>query len=175
VDLVIELNVSDSLVSSALTAQYATQRAGEIRPFSLDMSQVSVSVWQALVAVETGSLVRPTDDNATGFVYQAPAAGQTDDEEPAWGASLAQTTQDGSILWTTLAPPAVGQDTIASASWDQESPPDAALTISSVVNTPLSANALVGGGTQGQTYLVVVSVTMTSGTLYKQPIYVNVV
>lgn len=174
-DLVVSPNVSESFVSSALTAQYATQRAGEIRPFSLDMSPVSVSAWQSLVSVDANALVRPSDDEATGFVYRAPASGQTGEDEPAWATSLVETTQDGSITWATLAPPASGQDTIASASWDQESPPDAALTITGLANTSLSANAMIGGGTQGQTYLVVVSITMTSGPVYKQPIYVNVI
>ncbi len=172
-DLVIALNVSDSLVSSALTPQYATQKAGERRPFSLDASVLSVPVWQPSVAVVANSFVRPTDENATGFVYKTAADGQTDNDEPAW--SVSGTTQDGSLTWTPLAPAAAGQDTIASASWDQESPPDAALTITGEAITALSANAMVGGGTQGQTYLVVVSITMTSGPIYKQPIYVNVV
>jgi hypothetical protein len=172
-DVVLALNVSESFVSQALNPQYATQKAGERRPFSLDASEASVPVWQSLVSVVANSFIRPTEDNATGFVYKTSADGQTGSDEPAW--ALSGVTQDGSLQWTALAPAAAGQDTIASATWDQESPPDAALTITGVTNTALSTNAMIGGGTQGETYLVVVSITMTSGPIYKQPIYVNVV
>lgn len=165
--------MSEAFVSTALTPEYATQRSGELRPFTVDVSSLAVPVWEALIAIGASGFIRPTQENATGFVYQTSANGQTGTEEPAW--STSGPTQDGSLQWLPLAPAAPGQDTIASASWDQESPPDAELTIAGVAHTSLAATAVIGGGTQGLTYLVVVSITMSSGPIYKQPIYVNVV
>lgn len=171
----IEIKVSESLVSSALAPEYATQRAGEQRPFTLDASSLSVPAWQPLVSVPASSFIRPSEEKATGFVYQSAADGQTGSEEPAWSTSLSDQTTDGSVVWDSFAPPAPGQDTLASVSWDQESPPDAQLTVTMVETTSLSTSAVIGGGTQGETYLVVVGMTMSSGPIYKQPIYINVI
>jgi len=163
-----------SFVVAAFTAQNASQLAGSNRPYEIDVSSLSVEVWQAASFVASAGLMRPTSANETGFVYQAASAGQTGTTEPAWPTIAAGTVTDGSITWTAEAPPASGQDEIASVAWTQVSPPDAALTITSETNTDFTARALIGGGTSGNTYEVLCKITMASGAIYPVQIYVQV-
>ena len=163
-----------SPVVSAFAVQTASQLAGSKRPYEIDVSSLSVEVWQPAVYVAASSLMRPTDVNETGFVYQAAAAGFTALTEPSWPKVAAGTVTDGSVTWTAETPVAAGQDSITSVTWTQVSPPDATVTIASMTNTGLTAKALIGGGTSGNTYEVLVSITMSSGAIYPVQIFVSV-
>lgn len=143
-----------------------SQPAGGSYPRFVDVSDRSTPKWDENLPVAANSLIRPTKGNGTGFVYHAGGAGQTGENEPAWPTVAGGTVTDGSITWTAQAPPAAGQDAIASVVWSQVSPPDATLTISGQSNTTLVAQANIGGGTSGKTYTVRAQVTMTSSAVY---------
>lgn len=151
-----------------------TQRAGSNRLFQLDVGSLIASPWQPNMAVSAGQIIRPTWKNQNGFWDQAGAAGQTGDNEPGWVGTLAGTTQDGSVLWTAIAPPGTGQDSIASVVYTQVSPPDALLTITPGSNSQRVASALLGGGTSGQVYTINVAITMASGQIYVAQIILTI-
>jgi len=53
----------------------------------------------------TGSVVRPTDDSASGFNdrhFKCTTAGTSGGSEPAWNLTIGGTTSDGSVTWTTI-------------------------------------------------------------------------
>ena len=148
--------------------------AGECLPFIVDTSQRVVSEWQPSSLYVASALVRPTDANETGFWYQNGAEGQSGPSEPSWSTPAGNITQDGSLIWTALVPPASGEDTIVSVAWIQIDPPDGALTISGQTNDSLTASAYLGGGTSGKVYTVNDVVTMASGAIYIAQIVLTV-
>jgi hypothetical protein len=155
--------VTDILISGSDPAN-ASQLAGQNLQYIIDVSSIAVNAWSANASVSANAVIRPTDDNQNGFLFQTAASGQTGQIEPAWPKS--GTVQDGSLVWTPLAPPAASEDSVLSASWLQQSPPDAALTISSQSTGALTASAYLGMGTSGQIYTIIASVTMRSGAVY---------
>jgi hypothetical protein len=150
-------------------------KAGSNRPVRLDLNAQSVDAWDADAAIPPGAFTRPSlasesadgRDHSTGFIYKnGNVAGQTGALEPAWGNINNGSTPDGSLMWTAIVPPATGQDTIQSAVWAQSAPPDGALTITGQQRDALTATAFIGGGTQGNVYVILVTVTMSSGASY---------
>lgn len=164
-----------SLIAQALPAVQGTQNAGGKRTYGFDASALSVAPWQPNAFVSPNALIRPTLKNQTGFIYQNGSnAGQSGNIEPAWPNAANATVADGSLDLTARVPPVVGQDQIDSVVWSQVSPPDATLTIGAQANTSLVATAEIGGGTAGNTYEVLVTVTMTSGQIWPQSIYITI-
>ena len=143
-----------------------SQLAGANRPYEIDIGERAISAWVPNASIAAGAHTRPSSGHETGFLYQANAAGQTGALEPAWSTTLGGTTPDGSLIWTTVAPPAIGEDTIQSVAWTQQSPPDGALTITSESLDALTASAYLGGGTVGNTYTVLAEITMVSGAIH---------
>lgn len=153
------------MTSAAPTVIARSQLAGANLPYTVEVGEASVSEWEAGALVAASAVLRPTSGKETGYFYRNGAsAGQTGPSEPAWPTT--GTVPDGSATWTPVAPPVAGGDTIASVAWMQSSPPDAALLITSESNDELTASAYIGGGTAGNSYLIVVSITMTSGAIY---------
>jgi hypothetical protein len=164
----------DILVNQSTTVE-VEQLASQNLPYVIDVGQVAVAGWNAGASITADALVRPTTANQTGFVYQAGATtGQTGELEPAWPKTAGGTVIDGSVTWTAIAPPAAGEDSIASAVWSQASPPDALLTIALMATTALTASAYIGGGTSGNIYLVNAIITMHSGAIFRVAIYVSI-
>lgn len=164
-----------SLVSQALPPVQATQNAGGKKTYGFDVGALTVAPWQPNASIPANALIRPTQKNQTGFIYQNGAsAGQSGSSEPTWLAAVNATVSDGSLLLTARVPPVVGQDQIASVAWTQVNPEDANLTIGNQANTTLIATAEIGGGTVGVTYQVLVTVTMTSGQIWPQSIYITI-
>lgn len=149
------------------------QFAGQALPYIIDVGSVAVNAWSANSFIAANALLRPTNGNETGFLYQTAAAGQTGPLEPAWATT--GTVKDGSLTWTPLTPPAAGEDSISSVTWTQVNPPDGTLTIASQSNTTLTATAKLGGGTSGQIYTVIVKITMASGAIYVVEIVLAIV
>lgn len=157
-----------------------TKTAAAVLPLEVDFSAPSVEVWEANAYVPASGLRRPSsatesadgNDHSTGYIYQTSAAGQTGPLEPAWPTT--GSAKDGSITWSPLVPIAAGQDSIASVTWSQSNPPDAALTITGQAVTGLIASAQIGGGTAGNAYLIDVEATMTSGAVYPVQILLTV-
>ena len=66
------------------------------------------SAWSATTAytakaardAKTGGIVKPTTQN--GYFYICTTAGTTDASEPAWSTTVGGTTNDGSVVWTTV-------------------------------------------------------------------------
>lgn len=143
-----------------------TQLAGANQPYDVDVGLRAVQPWAANATMNANALVAPSKCNRTGFVYATATPGQTGSREPAWGTSAGATVSDGSITWTAVTPPASGEDGIASVIWTQDNPPDDTLMITSQTNTSLVASAFIGGGTSGNLYVIVVSVSMESGAIY---------
>jgi hypothetical protein len=56
-------------------------------------------VWDESTAVEVGDVVRPTPDNASGYIYRATVAGTTSTTEPTWPTGVSSTVGDGSATW----------------------------------------------------------------------------
>lgn len=152
--------------------QTGTQYAGAAREYRIDVTSRAVSAWQPNISIDANELIRPTAPNQNGFIYQnGLSPGQTGPTEPNW---INGTVTDGSLTWTALAPPTGSEDSIQSVVWSQSNPPDGMLTIVDQANDVLTASAFIGGGTSGQTYLVVVTITMASGQIYPVKIYVTV-
>jgi hypothetical protein len=55
--------------------------------------------WDESTAVEVGDVVRPTPDNASGYIYRATVAGTTGTTEPTWPTGVASTVTDGGATW----------------------------------------------------------------------------
>lgn len=157
-------------MSSNCTIVNRTMLSGERLEFDVDVGQRAVTTWSPNASISANTLIAPTKRNRTGFVYSTVADGQTGTIEPAWGPS----TKDGSLTWTQMTPPAVGEDSIASVTWTQQDPPDSALTITGQTNTNLVASAYLGGGTSGNVYLILVAVTMISTAVHEVQIVLTV-
>lgn len=153
---------------NASTPVNVSQLAGQNLPYVIDVGNAAVVGWNAGASIAAGSLVRPTNANQTGFLYQSgSSAGQTGALEPAWPKIAGGTVVDGSVTWTAIAPPAAGEDFIASATWTQASPPDAALTITGQSLGSLAATAYLGGGTSGNVYTINAVITMRSPAVFR--------
>ena len=147
--------------------------AGERLPFVVDVSNRAVAPWESSAIYHAGDLIRPTDLNATGYVYQVNAEGQSGAYEPTWATPAGAITQDGSLTLTAIVPP-TSEDSVQGAVWVQLNPPDGALIISSLSFTDLTASAFLAGGTPGQTYTINAEVTMVSGAIYVAQIVLQV-
>jgi hypothetical protein len=144
--------------------------AGSRLQFDVDVGQRAVNEWAANASIPANTLVAPSKSKRTGYVYLTTTEGQTGHNEPGWPTVAGNTATDGSITWTAEIPPANGEDSILSATWTQQSPPDASLTITGETNTSLIASAYFGGGTSGNAYFIVVQITMTSGAIHSAQI-----
>ena len=164
--------MTDIVVTDSVTVVQLQQVAGSARLRVLDVSAQSVPFWQPSSYVGSSGFMRPTDANENGFVYKTNAAGVTGAKEPTW--PVTGTVTDGSLTWTTQTPPAAGSDTVNSATWSQVNPPDNTLTITGQSTTPLTASALIGGGTAGKAYPLLVSITMASGQVYNIPLLISI-
>jgi hypothetical protein len=157
-------------VMSALAIFSVSQPAGDNIQYPIDVTALAVRPWSAGSYIQAGTLMRPTaaygGGHGTGFVYQASATGQTGSTEPTWPTTAGGTVTDGSITWTAIVPPAAGADTIAGVAWTQANPPDASLTITGQTSSGVVTSAFVGNGTSGNTYTVLVTVTMASGVKF---------
>jgi hypothetical protein len=151
------------------------QRAGSRRLFQFDVGSLAVPPWQPAMSVLANAVIRPTQDNQTGYLYQAGSNGQTGDTEPGWAQTLGGTTTDGSLTFNAIAPPSIGEDSVASIVFTQVSPPDSALTITPGTNTQLVAEAWFAGGTSGNVYTINAAITMTSGAIYVPQIILTVI
>ncbi len=156
---------------NASTPANVSQFAGQNLPYIIDVGNAAVVGWNAGISIAANALLRPTNPNQTGFLYKNNGpAGQTGALEPAWSKTVGGTTPDGSLTWTTVAPPAAGEDSILSVTWTQANPPDAALTITLQSFGALTATAYLGAGTSGQIYTINVLVTMVSGAVFRAQI-----
>lgn len=153
---------------NASTPVNVSQFAGQNLPYVIDVGNAAVTGWNAGASIAATSLIRPTNANQTGFLYQSGGtAGQTGALEPAWPKIAGGTVIDGSVTWTAVAPPAAGEDHIASATWTQANPPDATLTITGQTTSTLIASAFLGQGTSGNVYTINAVITMVSGTIFR--------
>lgn len=152
-----------------------SQLAGENLQYIIDVSASATNPWKAGASVAARSLIRPTWKNATGFVYQANAAGQSGGLEPAWPTAAGAMVADGSVTRTAIVPPASGQDSIASVTWTQKNPPDSALAMTDTSNTQLTATVFLGPGTYGQIYTVLATIIMVSSAKFVAEIVLAIV
>jgi hypothetical protein len=151
------------------------QFAGANIPYEFDVSLISVIAWAPSVSIVANQLVRPSNGNETGLLYQNGATpGQTGPDEPTWPTPAGAFVPDAALNWTGVVPPAVGQDVIQSVTWTQVSPPDGTLTISGQTHTSLTVSAFVGGGTTGKKYTILVLITMASGATYPIELVVTI-
>lgn len=160
--------------TSTPTIVLRSQFAGSNEPYEVDVSERATQSWEANSIFNATDFTKPSIGHETGFVYQTSANGQSGTNEPAWPTTLGGTVVDGSLTWTAVAPPAGGEDSIASVTWTQSNPPDGTLTITNQSHTSLTALAYCGGGTAGNTYLIVVAITMTSGAVYVAKIALSI-
>ena len=58
--------------------------------------------WSAGASISSGDIVVPTENNKTGFAYQAGGGGTTGGTEPTWPKTLADTVDDNGITWTCI-------------------------------------------------------------------------
>ena len=164
-----------STTAASLTTPISKkQRAGSNRLFQLDNGALLVPPWQASMSISASQVIQPTWENRTGFWYQAAGPGQTGDNEPGWGSVLAGPTTDGSLTWTAIDPPGSGQDSIATVTYTQVSPPDALLTITPGTNSQRVAGVMFGGGTSGNVYTINAAITMVSGQTYVAQILLTI-
>jgi len=151
------------------------QPAGANRLYEIDISALAVAAWQPSISIEASALMRPTSLNQVGFIFQnGPNPGQTGELEPAWPRTAGGTVNDGSATWTAIVPPAAGADSIESVTWATENPPDATLLISGQSQDKLTASAYLGGGTSGNVYLVLATITTALGAVYPVQIYLTI-
>jgi hypothetical protein len=160
---------------NASTPVNVSQFAGQNLPYIIDVGNAAVTGWNAGASIAATSIIRPTNTNQTGFLYQSGAsAGQTGALEPAWPKTAGGTVIDGSVTWTAVAPPAAGEDSIASATWTQANPPDGLLTITGQATGSLVASAFLGQGTSGNVYTVNAVITMHSGAIFRVTIILSI-
>lgn len=151
-------------------------RAGSNRLYQFDVGALIVPPWQANMGIAIGGTVRPTQRNSTGFWYQndGASAAQTGDSEPGWGSVLGGQTPDGSLIWTAVAPPGTGQDSVASVIFSQVNPPDDDLTITPIAPSQRIASAYFGATTSGSVYVVNIEITMTSTQVFVPQLILSV-
>lgn len=138
-----------------------SQSVGATQPYQIDVN--SAPAWRPNTPIQAGTVIEPTGNRRTGFVYVAVGSGQTGRREPIWVTQVELMNSDGSLNWIAHVPPAPGQDIVDSATWTQVSPPDGELTISGQTVSGLSVGASVSGGTAGLTYRIRVEIVMSSG------------
>lgn len=166
--------------TDSVQIEYRTKLAAEPLDFEADFGLTAVAVWAADASIEANELRRPSTatesadgaDHSTGWIYQAAAEGQTGPTEPAWATT--GNTADGSVSWAPVIPGGASEDTLQSATWTQESPPDSALTITNQSVGTRTASATVSGGTSGNTYLIVVTGIRKSGNGKAIQLYLTV-
>lgn len=152
----------------------AQQVAGSDLPYRFDISSVCARAWQANAYIKAGTVLRPTCGNGTGFVYPAQATGQSGEIEPAWATTPGTPVQDGSLTLTTAIPPAGGQDTIESVSATTVNPPDQTLTVGAPTNDEFTLGINIGGGTAGETYVILILATMASEVIWPIVLYLTI-
>ncbi len=62
-------------------------------------SGLTPAVWQAENAYSENGLVKPTDDNLTGYFYRAIEAGASGVTEPVWPEAFGEEITDGTVKW----------------------------------------------------------------------------
>ncbi len=163
----------DPCTDSSGRASRRRQRVGDRLFYYFDFSLRAVDAWEPNTGYAANALVRPTEGQETGWLYQQGAApGLSGPLEPLWLTS--GTVQDGSCVWTPVAPPAT-EDTIQTVTWEQVEPPDDTFVIDGQVSGATTAGAYLSVGTPGSGYLVRCTVTMASGAVYTADILVEVV
>lgn len=137
----------------------AVKDAGETLPVMLDCFPVCAMFWRGNERVSSAEYVRPS--RATGFAYQAGAAGTTAGREPLWPKVLGGTVVDGSVTWTAVAASTNGIDPISAPTAVSD---PTGLTINVSVSESCKLQATYAGGTEGQAYDAVYTFTLDSKT-----------
>jgi hypothetical protein len=111
--------------------------------------------------------IRP--QRGTGFYYECTTAGRTSGHYPDWPREEGLTVQDGSAVFTTRHPTALGLS-ISSATWTVPS----GLTLDSQTQVGLVAFVTLSGGTNGVDYDVLCRMTPSAGNIIEQTITIPV-
>lgn len=132
----------------------------ESLPVELNWFNLCANFWRANEQYGAAEFIRP--NVATGFSYQASGAGTSGSKEPRWPTTLALTVTDGSITWTCTAASANGLNALSAPSGVSD---PTGLTIGSVaVSETAKVLATYSGGTDGQNYDAVFTVTLNAVT-----------
>lgn len=142
----------------AVTFPDALKDPAEDLKVTLSLFRYCASFWRPNESYDLSEFVRP--NKATGFAYQATAAGLSSAREPTWPRTLAATVVDGSVTWTCAAASTNGLNAITSPSAVSE---PTGLTIASVsVSESTKILATYSGGTLDQDYDAVFTFTLNS-------------
>jgi hypothetical protein len=148
-----------------LTAPARVKRAGETKPFTIDLHRYLRSYWIAERVQSAGDYVR--SPSVSGFAYQCTQAGETGFKEPAFPRTLGTSVTDGSAQWLTVLPGTNALDPLSGApTWTTVSPPDSALIIANVSGTNEETTAQFSAGTPGSTYRVHCRAPTLAGNVY---------
>jgi len=125
-------------------------------PIELDWFSYCANFWRANEVVTSSEFVRPNTRRATGFSYEATAAGTTSNREPVWPTIIGLMVVDGSVTWTCRAAGTNGLNVLSAPSAVSEPTGLTISSISAAENTKVRATYV--GGTLDQDYDAVFTV-----------------
>ncbi len=146
--------------------QEVCKRAGERKAFpAFDWVDVFARRWIAKQPFGNGVAVRPANRPATGLEYVS-SGGVTAAREPKWPTTTGGTVMDGSITWTARA---ITYDSLIYRIDDVEYDVPEGITLheQDFIDEPAAQQVPleVSGGTEGETYDIVVRVQCTAAGL----------
>lgn len=146
------------------------KRPGETIDYTLDARDQLEKRWRPDRDYTAGEFVRPA--RATGFDYECTTGGRTAATEPVWKKAIGQTNSDGSVTWTCRAAGSSALDTIAGNV--AVTPPTGISATHQTTDPKGESKVRVAGGTAGQDYSVLLTVTTTSGQVLVYELLVEV-
>lgn len=125
--------------------------------YAVDFEAHNTRWWQPGTSFTSNTKVRSA--SAPGLQYSS-SGGYTGAREPRWPTSVGGTVVDGSITWTAEAVATTSLlRTLSSAAWTA----DTGITLSGAATSGQVASTNIDGGTDGQTYVIVCTGTMSDG------------
>lgn len=138
------------------------------KTYSIDWRTYLVDEVQRATEYGLGDVVRP--HRTTGLYYECTTAGLTSRQWPVWPRTAAETVTDGSVVWTAVHPDGASLTTVSSAVWTVPS----GLTLDSQSESDTHTHVTLSGGTDGEDYDVVCTMTPSSGNAVDQTVTIPV-
>lgn len=136
--------------------------------YVIDWSDVLVDAAPRSRDVAAGVFVRAQRD--TGWYYECTVAGRTAAHYPDWPRAEGATVQDGSAQWTARHPNDSTIPAVQSAAWTVP----AGITKDSQSEAGFLTRITLSGGTDGEDYEIICTMTPTVGNPVEQTIVVPV-
>jgi hypothetical protein len=146
------------------------KRPGESLDYVLDVRAELERRWRPNREYGLGDWVRSTPPN--GWDYECTDAGRSDSRQPSWPTVAGRTRVDGSVVWTCRESGTNAVDTIAGLVG--VAAPAGISAVHLATDARGEARIRVGGGTAGQDYSVLLTVSTVSGQVLVYELVVEV-